>query len=315
MAIAGLIVLGGCSGRPPQDDGSVGSLVITTPGDGEIVSTSTVNVRGTASPGAEIVQDISFSPDERTVTDADGEWSITVELDEGENELTFRIGDDEATAETITVIFAPDVAADPEPTNSGPADTPAPEIPPPEPQPAFEPVPLSGVGDAVPRFDIPVDQAAIATVTHTGASNFAIFTVGEDGSQQELLVNTIGNYGGTVLFDASFGFHSAAFEITADGAWTVEIKPVSMAYAWDPAAGQLAGQGDDVVLVQPPVSGLMTAAVTHTGSGNFAVIAYSTDSADLLINEIGSYSGEVLVGDGTFLLQVTADGSWTVTPS
>ena len=46
------------------------------------------------------------------------------------------------------------------------------------------------------------------------------------------------------------------------------------------------------------------------------VIAYGGDiGQDLLVNEIGAYDGEVLIGDGAFLLEITADGNWGVTPS
>ena len=56
-------------------------------------------------------------------------------------------------------------------------------------------------------------------------ANFAIVTLAEDGSNGDLLVNTSGNYSGTVLFDEQDGQHSVGFEVTADGAWTITIRP------------------------------------------------------------------------------------------
>jgi hypothetical protein len=173
---------------------------------------------------------------------------------------------------------------------------------------------FSGTGDSVPQFTIPEGSAAIAVVTHTGSSNFAIFTVAANGTNNDLLVNTIGNYAGTVLFDEASGVHSVAFEITADGAWTITVKPVTAARAWD-GTSALNGSGDDVVRVSPQIEGLATANVQHTGSSNFAIFAYSSSGADLLVNEIGAYVGEVLLGGGTFLVEVTADGAWTIAPS
>jgi hypothetical protein len=168
----------------------------------------------------------------------------------------------------------------------------------------------------VPRFEIPAGSAAIAEVTHTGGSNFAVFTIGEDGSQGDLLVNTIGNYTGTVLFDEQSGQHSVAFEVTADGPWTITIRPVTAAQAWD-ASSAFGATGDNVVRVDPPVDGLLTADVSHTGVSNFAIIGYGggTFGQELLVNEIGTYNGEVLIASGTFLLEVTADGDWSITPS
>jgi hypothetical protein len=57
--------------------------------------------------------------------------------------------------------------------------------------------------------------------------------------------------------------------------------------------------------------GFVTAKVTHRGSSNFVVRAYG-DSQELLINEIGKYSGEILIPSGTLALEIEADGPWTV---
>jgi hypothetical protein len=177
----------------------------------------------------------------------------------------------------------------------------------------FSPIDLSGTGNAVPRFSIPEDAAAIATISHRGSANFAVWSVGADGAEHDLLVNTIGNYNGTVLFDEQTGIHSVAFRIDADGSWTITIKPIAQAFHWDQAASAT-GTGDDVVLVDPPTSGLTTVNITHNGSANFAVWAYGSSGTDLLVNEIGNYAGESLLGDGTFLIEIAADGSWSITP-
>jgi hypothetical protein len=177
----------------------------------------------------------------------------------------------------------------------------------------FAPIELAGRGNAVPRFSIPEDAAAIATISHQGSANFAVWSVGSDGAEQDLLVNVIGNYAGTVLFDEQTDMHSVALRVDADGAWTITIKPVSEAFHWDQAA-TAGGIGDDVVIVDPPTSGLKTVTIIHNGSANFAVWAYASSGTDLLVNEIGPYSGESLLGDGTFLIEIAADGSWSISP-
>ncbi|MBA3688122.1 MAG: hypothetical protein H0W81_04775 [Chloroflexi bacterium] len=177
---------------------------------------------------------------------------------------------------------------------------------------AFEPITLSATGDSVPRFDIPSDAAAIAVITYTGSSNFAVFSLANDGSNNDLLVNTIGNYSGTVLFDTNSGQHSVAFQVTADGPWTIVIKPLSKARSWD-SSTPLTGVGDDVVRVAGALDGLTTVRITHDGESNFAVFGYSGSGTDILVNEIGAYDGEVLLADDTLLLEVTADGNWSVT--
>ena len=138
-------------------------------------------------------------------------------------------------------------------------------------------------------------------------------SLASDGSHNDLLVNTIGKYKGTVLFDKYADEHSVAFDISADGAWTVVIKPATEAQPWD-GTSPLKGTSDDVVMQSPPSSGLITLDLTYVGKGNFAVIAFTPEGADLLANEIGNFTGTVVEPNGTFLLEISADGAWTITP-
>ena len=97
-------------------------------------------------------------------------------------------------------------------------------------------------------------------------------------------------------------------------AWAIVIKPVTDAPAWDPSS-PLEGSGDSVYQLSPPSSGLVTLDISNEGEDNFAVLAYTADSSDLLVNEIGNYSGQVLLPDGTVLVELIANGgSWTITP-
>ena len=105
-----------------------------------------------------------------------------------------------------------------------------------------------------------------------------------------------------------------AFEIDADGPWTITVKPVSAAQAWNPAT-TLKGTGDSVYRIAPASSGLVTLDITAKGEDNFIVDSYSADGTENLANEIGNFSGQVLLPDGSFLLTVSANGStWTMTP-
>jgi hypothetical protein len=143
-----------------------------------------------------------------------------------------------------------------------------------------------------PAFRIPEDVPAIATITERGTSNFVVTSLAADGSQNELPVNVIGSYSGTRLFDTDAGQHSVAFKVESNGFWAIVIKPIALASAWNPAKA-LNGRGDNVVRLAPPTSGLTTVTMTHRGSENFVVMAFTADGADLLIHEIGNYSGQV----------------------
>src|SRR3990170_5781149 len=83
-------------------------LDITSPEDGDVVQTPSVQVVGTAPAGAEIVLELPFFADRRTSADAQGDWVLTVDLEEGDNDLVFRIGDDQATTKTLRIVYEPE---------------------------------------------------------------------------------------------------------------------------------------------------------------------------------------------------------------
>jgi hypothetical protein len=178
---------------------------------------------------------------------------------------------------------------------------------------SFKAITASGRGSKVVKFTIPEDVPAIATISNRGRSNFIVEALAKSGETNSLLVNEIGNYSGTVIFDTSSGEHSVALKIESDGTWRVVIKPIVSARSWS-GSGRLTGKGDDVVRVSPATSGLFVVTITHAGRANFIVTAYSADGTDLLVNEIGRYSGETTLPDGTLLIEVEADGSWMMTP-
>jgi hypothetical protein len=101
------------------------TLAILSVRDGEVVSEDTLNVTGTAPPNAVITRVIPLTPDAQTRTDEYGVWSISVVLPLGATELTFRIGDDERTAVSITVTRVPSTPVPSQTSNPTPRPPPA----------------------------------------------------------------------------------------------------------------------------------------------------------------------------------------------
>lgn len=206
---------------------------------------------------------------------------------------------------------------DEEPAPSNEATEPAPE-PEPEPEPAPEPeivepaadVVYTGSGDTILQIELPAgpDSIGIATMTHSGSSNFAVWSLDENLQQADLLVNEIGTYNGTVPFNLATGERITAFEISADGPWTVTLRDALSLREVTPASATT-GEGDDVMLYFGDTT---VADVTHTGDSNFVVYSYG-EFSDLLINEIGAYTGQVRWPAGAALIQVSANGPWTIT--
>jgi hypothetical protein len=187
-------------------------------------------------------------------------------------------------------------------TTEAPPTTPAPTVPPT----TAPPVVIQGQGDSVQEITIPDGgQTGIATLTHSGSSNFAVFALDTGLAQIGLLVIQIGPYQGSVLLPEG----TTALEITADGAWTVEVKQIAAAQSWE---GSVSGRGDNV-LVYTGDTGI--ADITHVGDSNFAVFSYPLSGdgfPDLLIIEIGAYTGSVRF-PGPALIEIKADDDWTIT--
>jgi hypothetical protein len=80
-------------------------LTIVSPRDGDVVSTEEVTVIGVAPPGLRITRDVSLFPDQHATVDGTGHWAIAVRLDQGDNTLVFRIGDDRSTEQRIRVTY------------------------------------------------------------------------------------------------------------------------------------------------------------------------------------------------------------------
>lgn len=170
---------------------------------------------------------------------------------------------------------------------------------------AAAPKEYSGFGDDVVNITKHGTGAEVAIIQHTGGSNFAVHTLDSSLGKTDLLVNEIGPYSGTVLFDVrSSKGQTTALKVTAGGAWTIKLVPLTSVRKLDGSA-PMTGHGDDVFYYTGPAK---AATFSHNGSSNIAVHSYGT-RADLLVNEIGAYTGTIVWTPG--LYQVTADGDWS----
>ena len=173
---------------------------------------------------------------------------------------------------------------------------------------SFEAFTTSGTGDSVIALPAGV-TAGVVTATHQGSSNFVLNVINAANEPTgDLLVNEIGNYSGTTIYGLlGFGDPGTNLQVSADGAWTVTISPVSSAPEFTLPAS---GTGDAVYLYNGDASAWT---ITHDGSSNFVVLQYADSSMpNLAVNEIGAYSGKVPMLAGPSVLHIGADGAWTV---
>lgn len=229
-------------------------------------------------------------------------------------------GDEESAQPTPQPTPQPSPPPPAEPPQPPPAEPPPPPPakPPPPPSPAApRPVVLRGSGARVLPVRLRADTPAVVAGTHRGSSNFAVELVSRSGGLEELLFNDIGNYAGeTAWEEAAAGRYRA--RITADGSWVIRFtQPVPTGRA-KPVPGTIRGRGADVVPIQAAQDLQPVVTGRHRGESNFAVtlIGYGdTSGTELLFNEIGTFRGETLIDDmpeGSYLLEVAADGPWTI---
>ncbi|WP_251550787.1 hypothetical protein [Neobacillus muris] len=169
---------------------------------------------------------------------------------------------------------------------------------------------LNGSGDASTDLFKLEKGFAVFEGSHNGSDNFIVKLQNENGSNIDLLVNEIGNYKGKTFAQIpSDGNYY--LNINAGGAWNFSISqqpPVDI----PKVPSTLQGSGDDVVFFNAE-SGNYKFSFTHQGEGNFIV---KLNGSGLMVNEIGAYTGSMrqrLNTDGYYLLQIAADGPWTVT--
>jgi hypothetical protein len=173
--------------------------------------------------------------------------------------------------------------------------------------PVTPPKVYTGKGDDVVKIDKPAG-AAIVTFTCAKCSGN---TIVQSNGADSLLVNTIGSYSGKKAIDVMSGSTTSQLTIKATGSWKVTVGGLDQATQASGTA-PISGKGDDVIEL---AGNSTTAAITNHGDANFIVQDTPTDGGfpDLAVNTIGSYTGTVPLAAPT-LVQVTSDGTWSITP-
>lgn len=166
---------------------------------------------------------------------------------------------------------------------------------------------FAGVGADV--IDLGVgNQRIFLVATHNGTSNFIVTALDQDLQRLGGVINEIGNYAGTRLINANSA-DIRFIQVEADGNWTIDLIDAT---ALPESPDTMMGQGDAVWLYSGQ-GGIFAA--THDGESNFVVQVITSDSTDIAINEIGTFTGRIPVSAGLAFVVVQADGTWTLVPA
>ena len=157
---------------------------------------------------------------------------------------------------------------------------------------------------------------SVFDMTHTGSSNYIVWLLDSGGKEVGLLANVIGNYDGSQAtgVDSQGSYY---LDVDADGPWSIDITQPRPSVSSLPYTTSFSGSGPLATALFRTGAGAHTFSFSHSGSSNFVVwlLDMNGDYVDLLANEIGSTSGSTISGleAGGYLLNVDADGPWTVT--
>lgn len=181
----------------------------------------------------------------------------------------------------------------------------------------FETVTYSGFGSKVIQGVDLRDVAMIVTARHTsGDSNFIVHYYDCEGNRSGSIINEIGDYYGSVLFNNSNAEPGEGIlEIDADGRW--ELKFISLPNAVKlNGSSNIAGRGDIVTPLFEGKGGPAVVKMTHRGSSNFIAHLYDEEGhSQSLVNEIGFFNGEKVVKlqkNVRHFVIVQADGDWSI---
>lgn len=170
-----------------------------------------------------------------------------------------------------------------------------------------DPVIYSGSGDDVVMLE-PFDGVFVFHIIgNAGERHFSVKGFDANGESTRLFVNTTAQYDGITIDPLQ---ETVMLEVNATGDWTVEVRSINAMETI--AAGEtLSGSGDSVILVSSYGN-------TATISGNaeehhFSVKSYGTERDKLLVNTTDAYEGTVMLTGKPIILEVDAEGAWSIT--
>ena len=211
----------------------------------------------------------------------------------------------------------------PEPTPTSPPPSPTSPPPSPTPGPQLVSFEFSGRGNEATEL-YALDVGLIrCDYTYAGEHNFIVEVLDSQGGYAAVVANEIRSCEGSSA-DNIRGAGDYLLNITADGDWTIRCQANAPGTQPSPrqpvAVFELAGQGNEATDFIHLEGGLLRGDYTYAGEHNFIVEVLDSqgDYAAVIANEIGSCEGSSAASIGSageFLLNITADGDWTITLS
>jgi hypothetical protein len=196
-----------------------------------------------------------------------------------------------------------------------PTNTPFPTFTPPAPgtpTPTPKPIIIIKSGPAVQDVN-KWKGPAILQIKYTGGINFALWNYDANGKTIDILVNTLGNYAGTIPLDFVGNEQTARLQISAPGHYEITILPLS-SIRHVTVPGTFNGTGDDVVLLDGPSVNTLKFDASQAKM-NFTLTSYFNGDLLPLVQTIAPNTGSVTLREPAPILVIHTQGNWSIEAS
>lgn len=170
----------------------------------------------------------------------------------------------------------------------------------------YESFTIDGQGDEIVEFAAPNDLATVLWIVHEGDSGFTVTTFDDDDQQIEMLVDTIGDYDGSLAVNLLLGDVVSSIQVVADGDWSITATYLG---DLERQLDEASGTGDSV-LIMDLTAPVMT--ISHDGASDFSVFLWSFSDQGYVVDDTGPIETTATVPVGGVVVEVKADGNWSL---
>lgn len=171
---------------------------------------------------------------------------------------------------------------------------------------------MSGTGpQATDSFELETGLVVLSAV-HQAEGAFSVTLLDETGEMVDLPASAIGSFEGSSAVGVGSGTY--LLDVDADGPWTVTVEQPRPAKALEIRSFE--GEAPTATAPFSLPGGLVRFEMSHSGEGAFSVMLLDAEGNMLALpgSGVGRFDGSAAesVPGGIYVLEVDADGPWTV---
>jgi len=174
---------------------------------------------------------------------------------------------------------------------------------------------FSGSGDDIVDVSSIGDELQILYIQATGDYTFYAYSLDANLDNESLIVAHYGNLSDVYLVNYSSYSNierTVYVEISSGHSWELIFKPIASARNFE--SDVIEGIGDDVIEAYTLRDNNNIISITHNGDSPFYLYGFdcSGENLGLIVAENGSFTGNYRTDKGTCFLEVTSNGTWSI---